>query len=173
MNVTLSKQKQSDSEIVNCRYFTIPFIGRYSNTTKHKLKKLIGKFCKGIEVKFIFTTSKIGTYFSVKDRIPDHLVAMVVYKFVCANCNVCYVGETSRHLATRINEHLNSDKSSHIYKHLQLHVNCKEANDVSSFSVLDHAKTSYQLKLKEALHISFAKPELNKQVRNYGVNLTS
>ena len=28
-----------------------------------------------------------------------------------------YVGETSRHLSTRIKEHLGSDKNTHIFKH--------------------------------------------------------
>ena len=45
--------------------------------------------------------------FSVKDPVPVELRSNVVYKFTCATCNSCYVGETSRHLSTRIREHLN------------------------------------------------------------------
>ena len=82
------------------------------------------------------------------------------------------MGETTRHFTTRINEHLNSDKASHVFKHLQANTNCKNMCNEDSFSILDHAATSYSLKLKEAIHISLLKPELNKQIFNYGVTLT-
>ena len=35
---------------------------------------------------------------------------MVVYKFVCASCNACYVDETASHLPTWIKEQLKTDK---------------------------------------------------------------
>ena len=44
--------------------------------------------------------------FSVKDPVPVELRSNAVYKFTCASCNSCYVSETSRHLSTRIREHL-------------------------------------------------------------------
>ena len=33
--------------------------------------------------------------FNVKDADPEGLRTRVVYKFSCASCNACYVGETS------------------------------------------------------------------------------
>ena len=57
--------------------------------------------------------------FSVKDPMPVELRSNVVYKFTCASCNSCYVGETSRHLSTRIREYVNRDRTSHIYQYLQ------------------------------------------------------
>ena len=56
--------------------------------------------------------------FGVKDSIPPGLRTSVVYKFLCAGRNACYVGETSRHLSTRVRERLVSDKTSHIFKYL-------------------------------------------------------
>ena len=44
--------------------------------------------------------------FGVKDPIPHGLLTCVVYKFLYACCNACYVGETPRHLTTRVREHL-------------------------------------------------------------------
>ena len=44
--------------------------------------------------------------FSVKDPVPFDLRSRVVYKFLCAGCNASYIGETSRHLSTRVREHL-------------------------------------------------------------------
>ena len=120
LNKTRAKKPPIDPvSNIECRYYKLPYIGKYSTVTKHKVKELVSKFCKNIDLKIIFTTSKISEYFSTKDPIPQNLLSMVVYKFVCANCNVCYVGETSRHLTTRIKEHLSKDKASNIYKHLK------------------------------------------------------
>ena len=58
------------------------------------------------------------------DPILAGLRSRVIYKFSCAGCSACYIGETSRHFATRIREHLASDKNSHIFKHLRGSVNC-------------------------------------------------
>ena len=44
--------------------------------------------------------------FGVKDPIPDGLRSCVVYKFACAGCNACYVGEITWHFSTRVCEHL-------------------------------------------------------------------
>ena len=51
---------------------------------------------------------------SVKDPVPDGLRSRVVYKFTCAGCNACYVGETTRHFFTCARERLASDRASHI-----------------------------------------------------------
>ena len=40
---------------------------------------------------------KVRNLFNVKDAVPVGLRTRVVYKFSCASCNACYVGETSRH----------------------------------------------------------------------------
>ena len=68
--------------------------------------------------------------FSVKDPAPVALRSNVVYKFTCASCNSCYVGETSRHLSTCIREHLNRDRSSHIFQHLQQSEACRNSRSV-------------------------------------------
>ena len=72
---------------------------------------------KNLNIKLVFTSFKIKNMFSFKDRTPDALKSMVVYQFICAGCNSCYIGETSRHFSTRIKEHTVSDKNSHIFKH--------------------------------------------------------
>ena len=48
-----------------------------------------------LDIKLLFSSFKIGNLFGVKDPVPDGLRSRVVYKFVCAGCNPCYVGETS------------------------------------------------------------------------------
>ena len=68
--------------------------------------------------------------FSVKDPAPVALRSNVVYKFTCASYNSCYVGETSRHLSTCIREHLNRDRTSHIFQHLQQSEACRNSRSV-------------------------------------------
>ena len=45
---------------------------------------------------------------------------------------------------------------------------CSRATDC--FEILDSAPTKFQLKLKEAMHINWEKPNLNQQVHH--INLT-
>ena len=80
--------------------------------------------------------------FSAKDPVPFALKSHVVYKFVCGSCNASYIGETTRHLATRIKEHLETDKQSHVYKHLLSSSACKLVCDENCFFILDHAQSS-------------------------------
>ena len=77
------------------------------------------------EIKLAFSSFKVGSMFSVKDPVPLDLRSRVVYKFLCAGCNACYIGETSRHLSTRVREHLSRDRNSHVYQHLQQSQACR------------------------------------------------
>ena len=87
----------------------------------------------------------------------------VIYKFLCQECNSCYVGGTHKHFNTRRNEHLETEKLSSVNKNLQMRENCKMKNDENSFSILDYSKTDYELSLKEAMHIKWENPSLNGQ----------
>ena len=169
LNKKLSKEQSGNSiekEEQKLRYFKLPYIGKFSDYTQKKINKLIKQFCKdNIKIKLVFDSFKISSMFSTKDKIPHSLKSFVVYKFVCARCNACYVGETSRHLNTRIKEHLTTDKQSHIYKHLSESEECRMANNANSFKIIDTARSKYTLKIKEGLHIQWLKPNLNVQVK--------
>ena len=82
---------RGDTNTDDTRYFKLPFIGKYSSVTKYKVSKLISQLCKPVNIKLVFTTSKIKDYFSTKDVIPNALKSMVVYKFICASCKASYV----------------------------------------------------------------------------------
>ena len=77
------------------------------------------------------------------------------------------VGETSRYLSTRAREHFISDRTSHIFRHNS--PQCRTLRSDECFSILDHAPTTFQLKIKEAIHIQWEQPTLNHQV--YHVDL--
>ena len=99
--------------------------------------------------------------FNVKDAIPKSLKSFV-YKFVCPGCNPCHIGETTRHLSTRIKEHLEMDKKPNILAHLDNNETCKALSTGNCFEIIDSASTSFRLKLKEAMHKNWKKPSLNK-----------
>ena len=90
-----------------------------------------------------FAPYNIGSMFSTKVKIPSFRKSMVVYKFICASCNACYVDETARYLPARIKERLKTDKNSYIYQHLSLNENCFNSCTNDCFSILDHASTMY------------------------------
>ena len=45
----------------------------------------------------------------IKDEMLGDLQSFIACKFICENCNVCYVGETTRQFINRINEYLQRD----------------------------------------------------------------
>ena len=98
--------------------------------------------------------------------MPKLFMSNVVYKFLCAGCKSCYVGRTHVYYNERRYEHFNTDLASAVYKHLQKKPKCKRVNNYDSFSILDHANTTYELALKEAMHIKWIKPDLNGQKKH-------
>ena len=100
-------------------------------------------------------------YFSTKDKIPYFLKSFLVYKFGCARCNSCYIGETCHHFKTRIDEHVKKDKKSNIYKHLHNNEECFSSFNSDCFYILDYAPTQFQIKIKEGIYIDWEKPNLS------------
>ena len=103
-------------QAVSTYYFKLPYVGSFTREAQKRLRKLVQRYCTNI---------KVGSMFSVKDPVPLDLRSRVVYKFLCAGCNACYIGETSRHLSTRVREHLSRDRNSHVYQHLQQSQACR------------------------------------------------
>ena len=152
----------------NIRYFKLPFIGKFCKfiDVENKLQKLTKQFCKeGSNIKIAFSTFKLRSLFSTKDNVSYGLTSYVVYKFLCAGYDASDVGETYRHISTGTHEHLETDKSSNIYRHLLKNPQRKSICDENCFSILDSPRTKYTLQLKEGMYIKWLKPSLNKQVK--------
>ena len=164
-----TKNKRSEK---TPRYFELLYIGRYSDYNNKKLVKIVENLCKeNVCIKLIFTPFKINTFFSSKDSVISALKSDLVYNFSCAGCNACYIGKTERHLSTKINEHLHTDKKLHIYKHLQESERCKELANADCFSILDYSNTTHQGKIKEVLYNKWRKPSPNKQIKSHNITL--
>ena len=103
------------------------------------------RYCNDLDIKLVFSSFKIGNLFGVKDPVPDGLRSRVVYKFVCAGCNACYVGETCRHFSTGVREHLVSDRASHIFKHLKDSAHCRALCSADNLKVLSLSLNSWHI----------------------------
>ena len=108
-------------------FYKLPYLGCFSTVAQSKICRLVNSYCNDLDIKLVFTTFKLRNLFSVKDSVPRELRSRVIYKFTCASCNACYIGETGRHFSTRVREHLSSDKSSHIFKHLLSSERCRQS----------------------------------------------
>ena len=150
----------------NRTYFKLLDIGRYSSITLKKLRNIIHRYCNNTDIKF-----EISKLFSNKDKVPNPLKSHVIYLFECADCKERYFGENNRHLQTRVNEHLQADRNSQIFKHLKTSDNCRNLYNSTCFKTLDTAGIKYQLNLKEGYYILHSKPELNKQQDHVILNL--
>ena len=63
-------------------------------------------------------------------------------------------------------EHLEPDSESHIFNYLNTNRNFKKLCDNECFEIIDFPFSSYRLKLKEAITITWEKHSLSKQVKH-------
>ena len=148
-----------DTSKVYC--FKLLYIGNLLHHIKNKLSKLCKEFCKeNFNIKLVFNSFKIKNCFSYKDPIPDDLKSFLVYKFTC------------RHFKTRTEEYMKKDNKSHIFKHLHSIATCFDSYNSLSFKIIDKANSKFDLKIKEALHINWTKPNLNAQQNHLALTLS-
>ena len=167
-NPSISQSKNDNER----RYtFKIPFIGNPSLVLKKKMKKLFKK-CE-IDVNIVFCTSKVGSYFSLKDRTNPSLKASVVYLFSCLDApSVSYIGKTKRHLQKRIDEHLSGNSA--IFGHVAKCTSCqkcqKDCQINKQFKTIQSGSSDFELQILEALYILEKKPSLNIQLAKGGTS---
>ena len=95
----------------------------------------------------------------------------LVYKFTCASCSSGYIGEACRHFKTRIEKHIKRITSLtflNIYTPPQ-HVLTRI---ILSFKIIDKANSKFDLKIKEALHINWIKPNLDARQNHLALTLS-
>ena len=90
----------------------------------------------------------------------------IVYKYSCPQCNAGYVGETTRHLYTRISEHrglsprtlkfLSKDPNSRIFDHY-----LDSGHEISENIFEIVTSCNFDLKTVESIAIKLLKPSLN------------
>ena len=125
-----------------------------------------------VDIRPVFGSCKTSNYFSLKCRTPFPYKSNVVYLYKCVlDATTTYVGQTTRHLITRVNEHYKKylDKNSAIFTHIQNCDSCKNSNlTVNNFTILKLCRGYLESVIYESLFISKLKPTLNKKLGSEG-----
>ncbi len=100
-----------------------------------------------------------------KDKTHKKDKCGVVYNVPCASCEDFYIGETSRSLGKRFEEHSKSDRESAVLEHIKRLGHKLSFDDVR---VLASESNYSARKIKEALEIHKSNPTLN---RDQGVEI--
>ena len=86
-------------------------------------------------------------YSSHKDPVPDYLKCFLVYIFTFNSCVSSYIDNIGL-------RNIKKDKKSHVSKHLHSTTTCFDSYHPLSFKLIDKAHCTFDLKVKEALHIN-------------------
>ena len=88
-------------------YFCLPFTGSHSLQIRTRITRLCNAVYPHLNIRFVFRSYKrISSFFPFKDKVPKFPRSGVVYLFKCRCCSASYVRQTTRHLHTRVSEHL-------------------------------------------------------------------
>ena len=147
----------------------IPFFGNESFTIRKDIKDLVKEYFPQVKLNIIFiNTFKVKNLFKVKDVLQDRTRSSVIYKFNCCRCDASYIGKTSRHLFTRISEHLGrsfrtnnillNPPNSAIRDHS---IEFDHSIKADNFKIINTATTDFDLSIKESILIKQMSPSLN------------
>ena len=143
-----------------------------STDLKSKINRFCKFYCKNLNIKVPLTPFKVADIFNVKDPVPKSEKAFVVHKFVSPGCNACNSGETTRHLSTKIKQHLETDKRSCIFAHIVNNETCKTLGTENCFDIIDSTSNPYRLKLKETIHIILQKQSLKSHQKYVSISIS-
>jgi hypothetical protein len=84
-------------------YFCLPFTGHHGLHIRSQLQKFLSSSYPLISLRVVFRPSfRLSNFFPFKDKIPCELRSHVVYLYKCQCCGALYVGQTRRHIYTRV-----------------------------------------------------------------------
>ena len=162
-------------------YFCLPFPGIHSLQICTQINRLCNAAFSHLDTRFVFRSSgRIASFFPFKDKVPKYLRSSVVYLFKCRCCSASYVGQTTRHLYTRISEHLGislitGKHTANPAKSSVLSYSCASGHKVvfDNFKILSSCSDSYELMIRKTLLINKYKPTLNVEGSSIPLDLSS
>ena len=146
-----------------------PYLGSLTPSLNKELHLLFQRFFPQINPRLIGINSfSIGSLLSYKDVLPDLLRPSVVYKFTCAGCNSCYVGQTRLQLQLRVHKHRGTSFRTNLPSSAPEHSSIREHTQTynhpfrfSDFTILKSAPSESDRKILESLYIKKLQPQLN------------
>ena len=156
-----------------------PFTGSHLLQIRTQIARLCNAAYPYINIRFAFRSFKhISSFFPFKDKVPKFLKSGVVYLFKCRCCSVSYVCQTTRHLHTRVSEHLEISpvtgrpSSSPVMSSILSHLNSGgHSATFDDFKILSSCSYTGELMIHESLLIPKLKPSLNVQDSSIPLNL--
>ena len=165
----------------NTCYISLPFTWKHCIRIRNGLRTLYRKYHPNISLRIIFTIPRcISSFFTNRDFLSTLHRSSLVYKYKCGSCNASYIGETSRHLQTRVDEH--HGISSHVgnpiysYLHSSIRYYCHQTGHAfssDSFTIITIARTNYELTTKESILIRHHLPTLDTNLSSCFLHLHS
>ena len=161
-------------------FITLPYIGNSSNHCKKQLLNIVNKYFPQVNLRCIFVNrNTVGSFFPFKDQIPLMMSSNIIYKYSCSQCQSTYIGETQRHIISRICEHkgisprtsmpFSNPPFSNIREHA---LSFDHPIKVDNFSVLARCP-SHDLRLLESIFIHKFSPNLNNQASSFPLQILS
>ena len=120
----------------------------------------------------IYSTTRVGDHFAIKDGTPRGVLSRVVYKFTCpGDPDTSYIGFTTRLLSERVKEHTRGGTA--VSYHLDSCVTCKDLEiNVDNFQILKKCRSRSEPMIFEAIFIKRQNPKLNRQLIKPGISHT-
>ena len=172
-NSLLQNNPMVEPEMSKAPYICLPYKGQEGEGILKKFRDCIkGVLPADMKPRFIYKGTKLGSFFSVKDKVDVQHQTNLVYGYTPKGENELkkgYVGETNVRFGRRAKEHSLWDKASHVYK------NSREKNievSMDDFIILEKGyNKQMDRKIAEALYVKEHKPILNQQKDSYKLKL--
>ena len=145
-------------------FITLPYKGQQGEKVLKSFKTTLHRSLpNNIETKVVYTRTKLGSNFQIKDKTKFDHKHDLVYYVKCPECHEDYIGEIRRRLHEQIFDYNGKDRKSHMLKH-SLENNHKQVS-FEDFRILQNRYTNSKIKRKisEALFIKELRPSLNTQ----------
>ena len=158
---------------------SIPFISHKCNSDiKKELRRICAEVYPQINLKLIFSNNfSIESMLMFKDQTPVDLLRNIVHIFNCSQCEASYVGETTRHLHTRVADHKSVSFRTHRPPPQPLNSGIRDHDKETNlemvfndFRVLSRYN-KFDTKITESVLIHQMRPSLNKQEASAPLNI--
>ena len=172
---TINEKRVTINAINNVvKHYKLPYIGHISTDAKSKIISFCKFYCKSLRIKIALTPFKVADMFNMKDPIPKFLKSFIVYEFFVEDVMpvtlvrplaICQQGLRS------IWKRIKSATFLQILLIMKLVLKLALSTE-NCFEIINSASTPFKLKLKEAMHIIWKKPSLNKQQKHVSISIT-
>ena len=158
MNQTKNKEQKKKTQKTDNRkkLVVIPYISKISEQVAKVFKQ------HGVSTAMRPHSKLRNHVVHAKDKIPKEKATGVVYQIPCKNCNMVYIGETSRALATRIQEH-KDDVRRNAKKQYTRATRKESETEYNKSAITDHMNTHNHI--ADWNNVKIVARENNKQAR--------